>query len=59
MLCICYSSHFTCDIAYHNMTNFNQIRWNEEIMFQIPSEQKSNKTLIYRNIVFSMTISLL
>ncbi len=33
---------------YHNMAKqIKQTRWNEEIMVQVPSQQKFKKTLIY------------
>jgi hypothetical protein len=52
MLCICYWSDFTCDIEYHNTTNFQQTKWNEKNIIQAPFQQKQKKTLIYKNIIF-------
>jgi hypothetical protein len=40
MLCICYRSHFTCDIECHNMEDFKQTRLNEEIEDQVPFQEK-------------------
>jgi hypothetical protein len=34
------------------MVDSKKTRWNEEIMVQIPFEQKIKKTLIYGNIMF-------